>query len=358
MVRRGLLTLSLAGACAAPAERAALPTGAPAAPATARPAAPPPPRAPAPPAVAATFPPGPDACRWQRDAWWGDISLAPGEPAVARVVGAHAAIAAPLTGRGMYVTADGDGVQIAAWISRPTLYLTRPVALAQVVYPQPWTPVAWRGLGRADALEVAIDASDTLAAPAASAEVACDAVAVTVTDFAIPVSAPAASTGGHTRTEAPLALAAGGPPVAQLRAGVGLVYGARAGASARVVVETDAYLLTGWVPLAAVQSDDVVDGLAGFGDAAPEAPRTIAADAAHPRCGRALALVIAHGGRRATIGTLAAGAPAPERLGPPDDDGFVAIRPYGAQWLDPRAGATLVADAADLDACEARRAQP
>ena len=318
------------------------------------PTAPPPAKAPAPPAIAASFPTGPEVCRWEHGAWWGDIGLAPGEAPVARIVGAHAVVVAPETTPGMYVVADGDGVQIAAWIHRPSLSLTRSVALAQVVYPHPWTLVTWRGLGRVGALEVSLDASATLASPPqATVEVACDAVATELTEFAESPGVPDEPPVVRSRVEAPLSVTPGGPPVARLRGGVALHRGARRGAATQVFAWTDDYVVAGWVPTRTLTSSPSADSRVPDGSLGPEAPSTRAPDDALARCPGALDLFIEQRGQRAAIGTLAAGTAATERRGPPDDAGFAPVRPFGAQWLQPLDGAQLLARAADLDACDA-----
>lgn len=296
----------------------------------------------------------PAACRWELAAWSGAVSLTPGGPPFAAALGSRARIAAPTTADpGLFAELSDSGVRLAVWIAQPSLYLTEATALAQVVYPKPTTPLAWRGVGRVGALEVSLAVDATLATPTtARAELPCDRLALAPGAFA-PTAPPTRPAQRITRAATPIAAAAGREPAAELRADLAIAAGRRRGGATWVVVDGGDHVVAGWVPSRMLTPGAAPHPYAIDFAGAPRTATTTIPSPHNAPCARDVPLFIERQDTRASIGALVAGSPYPERLTPPDARGFVAVQPYGAQWLVLEPGVRLVARVADLDGCRA-----
>ncbi len=299
-------------------------------------------------------PEGGAACSLPRIGWHGALSFAGDGPVFAKVLGASTAFVLPQSGTGMIAQVEQDGLRIAAWVHEPRLHLGRSIVLSEIVYPRPAATVDWEGLHRAGAVAVSLDVSSALVEPAvARGEVACKDLSIAEATFKLPASvSPSKKTDVILTGEAPLATKPGGAPIARVQKepGATLSIVGTKGASTHIVLDDPSFVVHGWIPTASLEPGMSAMRATGGPLVDRDAAITLPNSENHG-CVRDLPVFVEHAGRRAELGVLAAGSPYPQLVEKADAAGYVAIKPYGRQWLELATGARLVARADTLAHC-------
>ncbi|MEZ4441281.1 MAG: hypothetical protein R3B72_19425 [Polyangiaceae bacterium] len=259
------------------------------------------------------------------------------------------------------LTARGEEAVLRGWVAPSNVGLTpaRPLTVAGMWVPYPWSPLPWEGSDGRGKLRVAPPEETTVRTPEPVVDtVDCEAVTIGPHVYFEPVEAlpgPAGDRfGALTSDRVALSTTPGGPPqaIVEGRAGGAVWILEQAGAHQRIALAGDHALVFGWVDGGAVKPGTQRAARPGTGGSWLRGGSRALPRSEERRCRGALPLILRVGDERGPIGHLQPDVviQVATPFEPPTEP-WRQVRVRDARWFALEGGAELLASADALKAC-------